>query len=48
MYLQGVESIYDIVWAQGPSGKVTYGDVYHQTRWNNRSTTSISPIPAFC
>jgi glycyl-tRNA synthetase alpha chain len=30
MYLQGVESIYDIVWAQGPSGKVTYRDVYHQ------------------
>jgi len=30
MYLQGVESIYDIVWAHGPSGKVTYGDVYHQ------------------
>jgi len=30
MYLQGVESIYDIVWAEGPQGKVTYGDVYHQ------------------
>ena len=30
MYLQGVESIYDIVWAHGPSGKVTYRDVYHQ------------------
>src|SRR5574340_771678 len=26
MYLQGVESIYDIEWAPG----VTYGDVYHQ------------------
>jgi glycyl-tRNA synthetase alpha chain len=30
MYLQGVESIYDILWADGPSGPVTYGDVYHQ------------------
>jgi glycyl-tRNA synthetase alpha chain len=30
MYLQGVESIYDIVWADGPRGRVTYGDVYHQ------------------
>jgi glycyl-tRNA synthetase alpha chain len=30
MYLQGVESIYDIVWAEGPLGRVTYGDVYHQ------------------
>src|SRR5271169_6054757 len=30
MYLQGVESIYDIVWTQGPRGPVTYRDVYHQ------------------
>ena len=30
MYLQGVESIFDLVWADGPLGRVTYGDVYHQ------------------
>jgi len=30
MYLQGVESIYDIVWSDGPFGRVTYRDVYHQ------------------
>ncbi len=30
MYLQGVESIYDLVWTDGPLGKVTYGDVFHQ------------------
>ncbi len=30
MYLQGVESVYDLVWADTPSGPVTYGDVYHQ------------------
>jgi glycyl-tRNA synthetase alpha chain len=30
MYLQGVESIFDIVWAEGPQGRVTYGDVFHQ------------------
>jgi glycyl-tRNA synthetase alpha chain len=30
MYLQGVESIYDILWADGPFGPVTYRDVYHQ------------------
>lgn len=30
MYLQGVDSIYDLVWAEGPSGTVTYGDVFHQ------------------
>jgi glycyl-tRNA synthetase alpha chain len=30
MYLQGVESIFDIVWTEGPFGKVTYRDVFHQ------------------
>ncbi|ANB20622.1 glycine--tRNA ligase subunit alpha [Alteromonas stellipolaris] len=30
MYVQGVDSIYDLVWADGPMGKVTYGDVFHQ------------------
>ena len=30
MYLQGVESLYDIVWTDGPRGQVTYGDVFHQ------------------
>ncbi|MCU4677067.1 glycine--tRNA ligase subunit alpha [Catenovulum sp. 2E275] len=30
MYIQGVDSIYDLVWADGPMGKVTYGDVFHQ------------------
>jgi glycyl-tRNA synthetase alpha chain len=30
MYLQGVNSVYDLVWAKGPQGIVTYGDVFHQ------------------
>jgi glycyl-tRNA synthetase alpha chain len=30
MYLQGVDSVYDVVWQIGANGKVTYGDVYHQ------------------
>jgi len=30
MYLQGVESVYDLIWAHGPSGPITYGDVYLQ------------------
>jgi len=30
MYLQGVDSIYDLVWAHGPDGNVTYGDVFLQ------------------
>ena len=28
--LQGVESVFDLVWTDGPLGRVTYGDVYHQ------------------
>jgi glycyl-tRNA synthetase alpha chain len=30
MYLQGKDSIFDIVWANTPNGVVTYGDVFHQ------------------
>ena len=30
MYLQDVESIFDIVWTDGPLGRITYHDVYHQ------------------
>jgi glycyl-tRNA synthetase alpha chain len=30
MYLQGVDSIYDLVWTVGPEGPVSYGDVFHQ------------------
>ena len=30
MYLQGVESVYALTWTDGPLGKVSYGDVYHQ------------------
>ena len=30
MYIQGVENLFDIVWTDGPQGKVTYRDVFHQ------------------
>ena len=30
MYLQGVDSIYDLIWSKGPAGTVTYGDVFLQ------------------
>jgi glycyl-tRNA synthetase alpha chain len=30
MYLQGVESVFDLLWTDGPQGRVSYGDVYHQ------------------
>ncbi len=30
MYLQGVESVFDLTWTDGPLGRVSYGDVYRQ------------------
>ena len=30
MYIQGVKSVYDLVWTNSPQGAVTYGDVFHQ------------------
>jgi glycyl-tRNA synthetase alpha chain len=30
MYLQNIDSIFDLVWSDGPFGKVTYGDVFKQ------------------
>ena len=30
MYLQDVESIFDIIWTDGPLGCISYGDVFHQ------------------
>ncbi|MDE1887796.1 MAG: glycine--tRNA ligase subunit alpha [Gammaproteobacteria bacterium] len=30
MYLQEVESVFDLLWTDGPLGRVTYGDVFHQ------------------
>jgi glycyl-tRNA synthetase alpha chain len=28
MYLQGVDNVYNLVWARGPQGAVSYGDVF--------------------
>lgn len=30
MYLQGVDNMYDLLWANTTQGPVTYGDVFHQ------------------
>ncbi|HHQ69456.1 MAG TPA: glycine--tRNA ligase subunit alpha [Halothiobacillaceae bacterium] len=30
MYIQGVEDVYDLVWARSDAGVITYRDVYHQ------------------
>lgn len=29
MYLQGADSMFDLVWAETPHGTVTYGDIFH-------------------
>ena len=33
MYLQNVQSIFDLVWTDGPLGRITYGDVYRQNEY---------------
>lgn len=30
MYLQNVDSVFDLIWCKTPAGIVTYGDIYHQ------------------
>ena len=30
MLLQGVESMFDLIWTEGPDGPVTYGQIFHQ------------------
>jgi glycyl-tRNA synthetase alpha chain len=46
MYLQGVESIYDIVWTEGPRGPVTYGDVYHQNEFEqSKFNFELADVP---
>lgn len=30
MFLQDVDSLFDIIWCETPQGKVTYGDIFHQ------------------
>lgn len=30
MYLQNVDTVYDLVWTETPAGTVSYGDIYHQ------------------
>ena len=30
MYMQGVDSVFDLIWSKGDAGTITYGDVFHQ------------------
>jgi len=44
MYLQGKESVFDLVWTHGPQGVVTYGDVFHQNEVE-QSTYNFEKAP---
>ncbi len=52
MYLQNVKSIFDITWTDGPLGRITYGDVYHQneveqSRYNFEQADTVALFAAF-
>jgi glycyl-tRNA synthetase alpha chain len=52
MYLQGVASVYDLTWTDGPFGRVTYGDVFHQnevemSRYNFEAADTAVLVPRF-
>lgn len=47
MYVQGVDSIYDLVWTDGPFGCVTYGDVFHQNEVEQSTYNfELADVPA--
>jgi glycyl-tRNA synthetase alpha chain len=50
--LQNVESIFDITWTDGPLGRISYGDVYHQneveqSRYNFEEADTTALFGAF-
>lgn len=52
MYLQCVDSVYDLTWTDGPLGRVSYGDVFHQnevemSRYNFEVADTSVLMPRF-
>ncbi len=52
MYLQDVQSVYDLVWAYTPAGAVRYGDIFHQnevemSQYNFEQATIADLLQAF-
>lgn len=52
MYLQEVDSVYDLVWCETPAGRVSYGDIYHQneveqSKYNFEQADIASLFPWF-
>jgi glycyl-tRNA synthetase alpha chain len=47
MYLQNVDSVFDLVWTKGPQGTVRYGDVYHQNEVEqSQYNFELADVPA--
>jgi glycyl-tRNA synthetase alpha chain len=47
MYLQGVDSVYDIIWSESPHGTVTYGDVFlHNEREMSAYNFEHADVPS--
>jgi glycyl-tRNA synthetase alpha chain len=47
MYLQKVDSMYDLVWSDGPMGTLTYGDVFLQNEQEmSRYNFELADVPA--
>lgn len=44
MYIQNVESVYDLVWSDSPAGTIYYGDVFHQNEVE-QSTYNFEQAP---
>jgi len=52
MYLQGADSVYDLTWTDGPLGRISYGDVFHQnevemSRYNFEAADVAVLVPRF-
>jgi glycyl-tRNA synthetase alpha chain len=46
MAIQGIDNVYDLIWCQGPQGRVTYGDIYKQTEIEmSRYNFDVADIP---
>ena len=47
MYLQGVESVFDLLWTQGPQGPIYYRDVFHQNEVEQSAYNFVHADVAF-
>ena len=48
MYIQGVDSVYDLVWSDGPWARPPTATCSTRTKWSNPPTTSNTPTWSSC